>query len=72
MNSIKNDCFLPTETIARNLAIAFSFGGTRLYNGVPIMKTTTKEREKKICLIFSCSLPIAININIDGTANARE
>ena len=40
---IENTRFHLTEIIAMNLVIIFSFGGTRLYKGVAIIKITTKQ-----------------------------
>lgn len=35
--------FFPTEIIATNFAMIFSLAGTRLYNGVPMVKITMNE-----------------------------
>ena len=50
----------------------FSFGGIRLYNGVPTMNITKKylnELSRKEILDY---LPIAISISNDETPNANE
>lgn len=53
----------------------FSLAETRLYNGVPMTKITTKEKQHRWIdsnkSVFR-SLLIAININTHGIAKARE
>ena len=61
-----------TPRIATNLKIIFSFGGIRLYEGVPRRNNTIKIKFKRKTILFFKYLLIDNNIKNDGTPKANE
>lgn len=72
MIQIRNKLFSFTHITTVNRTIMFSFGGTRLYNGVPTRNITRKYNDKILRESIFQYVLIAISINIAGRPKAKE